>query len=92
MQPNRYQDLRKKLRRRKPRKQVTLEDALLYQGAAVVAAWEELALNQQIGNTGGVISAIHAVTQANQALAAMMEKNDLRKEIEDLRREIEALR
>lgn len=85
-QPERYQELRKKLRRRKPRKEVSLGDALLYQGAAVVAAWEELMLMQEIGNSPGAISAIHALNQATASLAKLKEITDHEKRIAELER------
>lgn len=78
----------KRRRRALPRKVFTIEQAIAIQSYAIQAAYETLIGYEESNDPAGVIKASHAVTQANQALTAMLEKNDIRKEIENLRKEV----
>ncbi|GEM_PF-6960756 len=83
-QAQRTQELRKKIRRRKPRKPGTLQDAVAIQWQAIQCAWEEMLIAQEIGNTGGVLSAVHALNQAAGAYAKLKESSDLEARIDAL--------
>lgn len=61
-----------------------MDQVLAIQSAAIDAAWEVLAMAQETGDSGGVIKAAHAISQAATSYAKIIETKDLERRIAEL--------
>lgn len=84
MQDEALQKLRQKIRRRKPKKALTMDQVLAIQSAAIDASWEVLAMAQETGDTSEVLRATHAISQAASAFGKLVETKNYEQRIADL--------
>ena len=77
---------------KKQRKVGSVGDALLIQWRALKAAEAAMYKAGEMGNAGGVISGVHAVTQASQGFAKLVETAELQAQIDELKAELQVLR
>ena len=81
-----------RLNLKKQRKPGTLDDAILKQWRAISAAEDVLYKAGAVNNHGGVLSAVHALTQAAGVYQRLMESRDLRDELQAVRDELAAVK
>ncbi len=83
---------RPELKLKKQRKTGTTEDAMLIQWRALKAGEEALYYAGKMGNSGGVLSAIHAITQAAGAYGRLIETGELQETVAALVEELAAVK
>lgn len=69
---------------KRKRKPGSIEDARLVQWRALAAAEVVMFWMAKVGNGGGVLSAVHAITQASTAYAKLVEASELEARVAEL--------